>query len=231
MGYLSHRRRAWKIGTIGGGGGSFAFVSKNSTDASGSGSGLTTTVQLTNIQAGDFVVVVMLWDGAATTCTVDDGTSTLTEQTASSVAADGGTTLRMRTFYLLSSVASGTLTYTSTLGAGRTAREILAIAYRPSGTVATDGGNHNGATSGSALTSGDITTTGTTELVIGAHGYGGFSISGTPQINGQNADQTQTNTGKSSIWAKTFTSTFTGGASATLAGSDWWVASIAAFKI
>jgi hypothetical protein len=207
------------------------FVAKNAAENYGN-SATSIQVQLTSVAAGNLIAVGVRWAGASTTCAVSDGTSSLTEFTGAAFDEDGGTTtLRGRVLYLLSSVASGTVTYTATLGASQNDLEIFAMAYSYSGTASTDGaGNRNGATSGTSLTSGNITTTGTDGVAFGLHWYAGFPISGTPQINSGNADQTQTNTDHGSIWSKTYTSGFTGQATSTLAGSDWWGASIVAFK-
>src|SRR5262249_43577983 len=97
---------------------------------SASGGGLPATVS--NVAVGDLIVVMVKFESTTTTCTMSDGTSTLTQSSVgvqNNPGANGEPHLVV--FYLLSSVASGTVTYTPTLGANKTWRSTIAFALTP----------------------------------------------------------------------------------------------------
>lgn len=129
----------------------------------------TIAVSLDGIVAGDLVVVYANAEGAQTTIAISDGTSSFTMRP---VVAHTGS-LHFSAFgYFVASVASGTVTYTATFGAGRQWRSIGAVAMSSSGTTAFDEGNQASG-SGSSASTGNITTHGTDEVVFG--GYAGIN--------------------------------------------------------
>jgi hypothetical protein len=192
-----------------------------------SDSGSTTlSVQLTGVQAGSLVVAYVKWEGASVPVTVSDGTSSFTADTQNSGA---GGELHGRFYYLLSSAASGTVTYTATWSQARPYQRLIVYEYTQSGGVVTfDASNRATATTGS-LNTGAITTTGTDEVVFGAYGEYDARTTASEQINGVAADQVLRTPGYASMWSKRFTAPFTGAATAT-GNSSEWIGNIIAFK-
>lgn len=208
----------------------FTYVNTGQNGTSASGTSLAATV--TGVSAGDLVLVLSKWESSDTTVSVSDGTSSLT-QTSASHASVSGSEPFCTCHYLLSSVASGSVTYTVTWGASRPWRDVVVIIYTPSGTVVTDGTPPagNGGNS-SSLASGSITTTGSDGIAFGMYGEYGAIISAT-KINGVNSDRLVTGgfANHTAIWAKSYTSGFIGTATGTLSYSNQWVSEIIAFKI
>ncbi|MFO0691587.1 MAG: PQQ-dependent sugar dehydrogenase [Myxococcota bacterium] len=195
--------------------------------ASNDASGTTLSVPLTNVRAGSLIVAYVKWEGATSgsTVTLSDGTSTFTADTQVN-SANGD--LHGRFFYLPASTASGNVTYTATWSAGRPFRRLLVSEYAYSGgTVAFDGSNRATATSGT-LNSGNLTTTGSDEVVFGAYGEYSSVDTTAERIGGVAADQV-VRSGFASMWSKTFTAPFTGAATAA-GNSSTWVGSVIAFK-
>jgi hypothetical protein len=171
-------------------------------------------------------VAFVKWEGtASSTVTLSDGTSPFTSDGVNSAANND---LHGRFFYLPASTASGTVTYTATWSAARPYRRILIYEYSYSGgSVSFDGSNRATATSGS-LTSGNITTTGSDEVVFGAYGEYSSSTTTGERIGGVLADQA-VRSGFASMWSKRFTAPFTGAATAT-GNSSTWIGNVIAFK-
>ena len=189
------------------------------------GGGTTLSVQLTGVQAGSLIVAYVKWEGAAGTATVSDGTGMFTAD-AMNNAANGD--LHGQFFYRLSSTASGNVTYTATWSASRPYRKLIVYEYtRSGGTVVFDASSRATATSGT-LSSGNITTTGTDEVVFGAYGEYASSNTNTERINGVVADRV-VRASYASVWSKTFTAPFTGAATAS-GNSSTWIGSAIAFK-
>ena len=154
-----------------------------------------------------------------------DGTSTFTADALNSAANND---LRGRFFYLPASVRSGTVTYTATWSAARPWRRILIYEYSyTGGSVTLDASNRATATSGT-LSSGNLTTTGTDEVVFGAYGEYSAATTTGESVNGVLADQT-VRSGFASMWSKRFTAPFTGAAAAT-GNSATWIGNAIAFK-
>jgi hypothetical protein len=186
----------------------------------------TLSVTLTGVAPGSLVVAYVKWeDTAASTVTLSDGTSAFTPDTRVS-AANGD--LHGQFFYLLSSTASGTVTYTATWSAARPYRKLMIYEFSYNGgTVAFDSSNRATGTSGT-LSSGNITTTGADEIVLGAYGEYSTNNTTTERINGVAADQVL-RASYASMWSKSFTAPFTGAATAS-GNSHPWVGSVIAFK-
>jgi hypothetical protein len=183
-------------------------------------------VQLTGVNAGSLLVAYVKWEGtSASTVNVSDGTSTFTGDTLNNGA---GNDLNGRFYYLLSSGASGTVTYTATWSAGRPFRKLIVYEYSYSGgTVSFDGSNRATASSGT-LNSGNITTTGTEEIVFGSYGEYDANNTTTERINGVAADQV-VRASYAAMWSKGFTAPFTGAATAS-GNSATWIGNVIAFK-
>lgn len=221
---------------LGGGGtppGAFVAVSTNVNVDTSATTHSTFTVNATSVAAGNLAVVMCKWEGGSTTTSVSDGTTTLTAGTA----IDHGTAdLHSRMFYIPSSVASGTVTYTITFGAARKFLSMHVWVYSYTGTAVLDveptGGGGTGTSQ--ALSSGNFTTTGTAtngELIIAF--YAAFSSAGitVQQVNGVTADRTLGADGNScDSWASRFSATFTGAATATISSSHEWNVNCMAFK-
>jgi hypothetical protein len=182
-----------------------------------------------SVAAGDLVIVAVKWENADTTVTVSDGTSSLTE-TPAGHAADASPAWTTA-FYLLSSVATGTVTYTVTWSAAQTFRDIGVMVYRPPSTPVTDGTFVKAVGNSTAFASGNITTTGTDGVAFGYYGETGGTASA-QQINGSAASQVLTFgvQPRSSIWSLTYTAGFTGQATATISPSGTWGGGLMAFK-
>jgi len=178
------------------------------------------------VKAGSLLVAYVKWEGtSASTVNVSDGTSTFTGDTLNNGA---GNDLNGRFYYLLSSGASGTVTYTATWSAGRPFRKLIVYEYSYSGgTVSFDGSNRATASSGT-LNSGNITTTGTEEIVFGSYGEYDANNTTTERINGVAADQV-VRASYAAMWSKGFTAPFTGAATAS-GNSATWIGNVIAFK-
>lgn len=188
------------------------------------------SVQLTGIQAGDLIAACVKHEGADTTRSISDGTSTLTAAPTTEQNHSGGEP-HSECFYLLSSVATGSPTYTLTLGGNREYKRMVVYAYRYTGTASFDTSN-SGQGTGTAIASGAITTTGTDEVVFGFYGEYTTATLSSVNINGSAADQTQTaGAASSAMWSRVFTGTFSSGqATATASASDRWTSAVMAFK-
>jgi hypothetical protein len=167
-------------------------------------------------------------EGATTTVTVSDGTTSLT-QTPSGLISHANGDLNGSLFYLPSSVASGSVTYTATFGASRPFRQIMMMEFSGAGTKSADGNNEGSGTS-AAVSSGTITTAGTDVVVVGTSGiYFNITTFG-EQVGGVAADG-RLGTQDASMWYRILTATMTSGqATGTLSSSREWVSQILAIK-
>jgi len=227
------RRKVAAAGGGGGAGGPFTFV--KSTGVTDDASDTTTTAQLLTVTAGNLIALWVKHEGTAVTITASDGTTSFTARTKTSHTNND---LHGQWFYLLSSVASGTVTYTATFSTARAFKRMIVFEFDPTGSAAYDtealsATNANG----TSLTSGNLTTTANDSLVLG--GYGDYSAANLTamQINGVNAanirgadDSTGTTQDISAAWSRTPTATFTGAATATLASANDYVLNAIAFK-
>ena len=199
---------AWLLLPSWAGAASWTLVASNTAQAS--------TVNLSGIGAGQLIAVRVSHEGAPTSITVSDGTSSLTGLTKKN---HSNSDISQQVFYLLSSVATGSVTYTVTWGTSPPFQKLAAYAFSYTGTAAFDaeltgGGDEYNVTGGTAPTgdvvSSTLTTTGTDELVLGYTA----NYSGNPEdtwlINGAAATG-NLSVGNSSEWYGTANSTFTGG--------------------
>lgn len=143
---------------------------------SGAGSSTTITVALTNVKAGDLILGGVSWESTDTTVTCSDGTTSLTGasfNTIDNAGASGEPHAAM--FYLVASVATGSLTYTFTLGAGKTFRCAAVIALTPPTTYTFA---QNGTPASANATSGTAVATGNTTVASAGLGAAYFATYG-----------------------------------------------------
>jgi hypothetical protein len=204
---------------------SWSLVSSSGSTTAGNAT--TQAVTLTSIQAGD-LIVLYFGDDTSTTISVSDGTSSLTTTSLAGFAGQFGAFA-----YLLSSVATGSVTYTVTYGASVGDRTIVGFAFRPlsGATVSKDGTEQfESVATGTSVTTPNITTTGTDGVAVGAVAQDNVATPSAQQINATNADGTQTGGIIGSGWYKTYTSGFTGNATATLSASAKHIGALIAFS-
>lgn len=192
----------------------FARVTSNSgADESGS-NGTTVTVQLTGVSANNPIVCWVKHEGGDTvTITVSDGTSSLTSRPI--IHSDTASITSGQFFYLLASVATGTVTYTATFSAGVPYRSIACYELSVgAGGAAFDVSNGSGADSagGNTITSGTVTTTVATAVAFGGYAEASGATFSSPLINGVAADHTQNTGTYGRVWMKVLSATFSGGA-------------------
>lgn len=198
------------------------------------GSGTTFSVTVAGVHVGDHVVCSFSFEGAVTTATCSDGTSSLTAAAFGVTSGSRNAEPWLGGFYLQASVASGSVTYTITLGAARTFKQIEVHVNTPSGAVTLDGTAVAAAGSTTPISSGNITTTGTDNITFGHYAeYGQATV--TETINGNAEEQLQrANAGasrNSALFARRQTAGFTGPAAGTLGGNELWTLGVQGFKI
>jgi hypothetical protein len=192
----------------------FARVtSASGADESGS-SGTTITVQLTGVSANNVIVCWVKHEGASSvTITVGDGTSSFTSRPIiHSTTAD---TTHGQFFYLLASVATGTVTYTATFSVGVPYRTIGCYELSVGGSgAAFDTSNGSGADSGggNTITSDTVTTSVATAVAFGGYAEYSSAAFSSPLVNGVAADHTQNVGTFGRMWMRVLSATFSGGA-------------------
>lgn len=189
-----------------------------------------TSVTLNGVTAGNLVVVWVKWEGSSSnaSASISDGTSSLTMTTLGSV----GTSSPNGQFgYILSSVASGNVTYTATVPTGGGFINIVAMEFQcDAGVPIYDTDNVGGSASGDPVSTANITTTGYDELVIGACGeFSGWTfVAGT--INGANAAPIVSANSQTATWYANFSAPFTGAATADISAAGAIIVGVIAFK-
>jgi len=208
----------------------FTFVNSAATGTLSSGA-TSIAVAVTNVQAGDLVVIFAKWESTVGTPSMSDGTSSLTLDPDGVKSHDSGDP-KTAMFYLLSSVASGTVTYTLTYGATQTWRDLIAMVYRPSGGTVEFKDSVTGSGIDTSASSGNITTSTKTGVA-----FAGYGENGTPPsnlaINGAAPDQTRyvavvCNT---VLFSKGYTVGYTGAATLTLDWENRYNLALIAFEI
>jgi hypothetical protein len=204
-----------------------AFVQSNSSSTDLTGT--TQAVTLTGVGAGHLLVCWLKHEGASTTYSLSDGTSTFTNGT---IINHANGDLHGLWMYLLVG-NSGDLTYTVTLGATRPFRRLHIWEFSYTGTASLDTQN-TGSGNGATPVSGAITTTGTDAVVLGSYGEYNAGIVSAPVINGVAADGSRINSPALSFvatWYTLETATFAGGtASCSLTIADDWLCNVLALK-
>lgn len=189
----------------------FARITSNAADSDTSST--TISVQLSGVTATNTIVCWVKREGAdSITTTVSDGTSSLTSRPQ--INSDTVDIVAGQFFYLLSSVASGTVTYTATFSSAATYRVIGCYELSADNDVVFDVSNGSGADSqaGNTITSGTVTTTGTAAVAFGGYGEASTATFSAPLINGVAADHTQNTSIFGRMWMEVLSATFSNGA-------------------
>lgn len=208
----------------------FTFVQSVGTDDVGGTPGSTDSLTISAATAGSLLVAWVKHEGASTTISVTDGTSTFTPATKSS---HGNGDLFGQFHYLLSA-NGGATTITTNLVASRPYLSLIVFEHTYTGGACTFDVENGNAATGSSLSSGNITTTGTDELVFCGYGEYSTQFPSTEQINGlaaSNIRDVPNVNNYSSAWSRAFGATFTGQGTATLVGSADYILRLASFKI
>jgi hypothetical protein len=145
-------------------GGPFTLVANGGNSSSTGGS--TIAVTLNNVPAGALVVVSTKYEDADNTITMSDGSSTFSSLTRQT---NGGSVVQ-QIFYITSSSASGTVTYTATFAGSYAFRNIHAYVFSYSGICLYDTSSQS-ATFAANPNSGSVTTSSNKHHVaIGTYG-------------------------------------------------------------
>ncbi len=207
-----------------------AFVQSNSdwSDLGGGTPAASLGVALTGVGAGNLIALWCKHEGAATTYSVSDGTTTLTNGT---IVNHSNNDLHGLWAYLLVG-NSGNKTYTVTFGASRPYVRVHVWEFSYTGTLSLDTQN-TGSGNGAAPASGAITTAGTDEVVFGSYGEYNAGVVTSPLINGAAATGSRINSPLGSLaasWYRLPGATFAGGtASCSITIGDDWLCNVIAF--
>ena len=184
----------------------------------------------TAVQAGDTLIgVIGNGEGGTTTIGVSDGTSSFSE--AATPTAYAGANGQIGLYYLLSSVATGGVTYTITYGAARTYRSVAMFQFRCTDTVSFGSIASAAATSAAPSSGNLVVPTGDVLAIGGVFTFSGANLSAvSPQINGVAADGF-INADYTLGFYRAISTGFTGAATATLGGSDQWGALLGYFTV
>lgn len=222
-----------KGGGGGGGGGSFTFVAS----ASGSSDGTTTTVATTgdplNVATGDLLIALVTWeDGGATISSITDGGSNTFTMDGEGFN-DASTFINGEPGYRLAGVANASAEFTATLSASRGFKKLIVMQYRPASgeTVTKDiSGTREADGNGSSVTTGSFSTTGTDGVVCGLVGIYASGTHSSSTVGGVSASQTKQE-GGGYVWCRITTAGLTTQTAATTySASNFWAASVIAFK-
>lgn len=208
----------------------------NSTENSTGTATATATVTLPSVTAGRLIGVFLKYEGASTTSTLSDGLgSTVVPKTQIS-HANGD--MHGRWFYILASVGSGsTVTFTVTFGASRPYWRVHVYEFSYSGTASLDVEPSGGGATGTstAVNSGNMTTTGTDEVVLAGYGEYSAETFSNPLVNAVAASGSIINSPAGSFaasWYRILTATFAGGAATgTISDAREWVCVAIAIKV
>jgi hypothetical protein len=215
----------------------FSFIALVSGLDDGSGTTLDASASL-NVAAGDVLVAYGKHEGSTTSISVakDTGSPANTHTfDAGDYISHGNGDMHASFGYLLSASADATATFRMTLGAARAWRRFFVAQFRPdSGDTCTKDAANEGTGSSSAFNSGNISTTGDDEIVVGAGATYTGDTSANELINGVSATEpTGSPIGAGSaglfLFYRILSATFTNGA-ATADSLNEWIGSIIAIK-
>lgn len=207
----------------------FAFVNSASNFDSTGTSGTTVDITYT-ATAGNLLVAWCKHEGATGTISVarSGGTETWT---AGTLIDHGNGDLHGQFHYLLACAGGSSVTYRMTT-ASRAFRSFLLFEFSYSGTASLDTQNTGQGTATTA-TSGNITTAGTDEVVLGGYGEYSSNTVTSPQINAVAADGSIIlGAGNfTAAWYRVLTATFSGGnASCSIGSSQAFICNIIAIR-
>lgn len=161
----------------------FTLVGSGIGSNNGSGATLAIVTPVASVLPGDVVFASASCSGILGISGISDGTTALTPlPTPELHTSNNGTS--WRGFYLLASIASGSLTYTVTFTGTPTSRSIAVFVFRPSGVAALDVSVGQETIATTAGDSGAGTTTGADELAFGSQANENQSGSSLELING-----------------------------------------------
>lgn len=213
----------------------FTFVASATAINTGTAGPITVSASpALNVAAGDLLVAYVEWQGAETgnTLVVDenDGTDTFTNGTQVVNSSDIGGQFA----YLLSTPADASFTVRATITESSRRLFIGVLQFRPDAaeTVTMDVQN-TGSGSSASLLSGNITTTGTDEVVCGggsdAEGGTAFSAMQLGDVNATGSTGDGTSYGR--IWYRILTEVMTAGHAQATSANGLWVCNIISFKV
>lgn len=226
----------------------FTFVGSAGTDVAlttGATPVPTITVALAGVHAGDLVVVGTSHEGTGTTITALSGATSLTQAPCGTIDNPGSSGEPHATlFYVLSSLESGTVTYTAQFSGSRPWSSIAVIAWTPSASAALDG-NASGSSgsTGTTATSGNYSTTAGTIDGLSVAYYAEYGSALTsPKVNSVAADHIQcsgtcsggsagTGGGRYEEWSLAYTTGFATAAATGTLSTNRWTVPAAAFII
>lgn len=204
----------------------FAFIQSNSAQDDNNDNSASVGMTVT---AGNLVVGMGKWEVGTTTLGVSDGTTGFTMR---SVNPHSNNDLNI-CFGYLPSANGGAQTYTFTWGANRPFKWVHVREYSYTGTASFDVDDVTAEGSGTTVTTGAITTTGTDEVVImGVGFYQSVNYGPGQTIGGSAAGNGLGTTGTTAYTAdRILTATMSSGAGVvgTSASNDW-VGSLISFK-
>lgn len=214
----------------------WAFVASTYGTYSAGGAGSTThdAVATLDIEVGDLLVATGRYyaPGETTINFAEDGGNN--SFTMIGLLSNG--LRRMDTGYVIVSQANDAATIRMTLSVGEQYRSFVVMQFRPDSgdTVSYEAGPGDATDTGTALATGQISTTGTDELVVVCCQEGGGALSNL-EVGGGAADGSQGGdalaTAYSAEWYEIFTSAQTDIiGEATIGSSQGWCARILAFK-
>ncbi len=187
------------------------------------------------VQSGDLLIAWCKWEtntAAAPSVAGTDGSQAFTLDAPDNIDHGNGD-LSGAFLYKISATADAAFTPRFTLSATGSWRRFHVLQFRPdaSETVTKDGSSVASGSS-AAPNSGNITTTGTDVVAVGAYGEYSALTTSSELIDGVAATEpTGSPRANSSVWYRILTAAFTGGAaSATLSGSQDWICGVVAFK-
>lgn len=207
----------------------FAATGSGTNSASGTTLAISAPVSVT---AGDLILIPVKWEVGDSTISCSDGVNTYTDLFAGAHPSSAGAEPFCTLLYAVAATTAS-ITPAVTWGTARAWREIGAEILHPTAadTISLDGTPVAAGGQGTALASGNITTTTQATdsgMAVAFYADYGTTISA-EQINGAAATAIAS-FGASVLWILRYTAGFTGQATATLSFNNWSTG-LAAFKI
>ena len=208
----------------------YTFAASATGGSTGGGKTVATSSTL-NIVAGDLIVAFAEWKiGASGGLTIAGATNSLTVGTELNEAGN----LFLRSGVELIAVADAAETFTATLTNSQYDRSIIVLQFHATGTTTADQAEASGTGWDTAPITGNITTTGTDEVVASAILHDGAAYTTVEQIGDTAADGVVDITVDSnyrSAWYRILTGTAAGiHSQATLGATTDWLIDLLSFK-
>ena len=214
---------------------SYIASAKVEVDASGTTANMESAL---NVVAGDLLVAWVSHEEAATAVAIAKNAGGPANDFTFDAGDSwfSGTSLGGKFGYLLSAAVDATATFRVTWTAAKSQRRAFIYQFRNTGSTVSKDQSTGAVGASTAGNSGDITTTGTDEVVVGGTQLFNTGNTSAEQINDIAADGVlRAETGgtyviASSIWYRIVGATFTGHAQCTEPSSDLWTCGVIAFK-